>query len=68
MEFVVHVMREFLDLNDDKATKLMLRVHHEGKAICGPYKRDEAETRLTAIQALAAKHNHPLQCVLEQAP
>jgi ATP-dependent Clp protease adaptor protein ClpS len=68
MEFVVHVMQEFFDLDFDEATKLMLRVHHEGKAICGTYERDEAETRLAAILALAHKHNHPLDCTLEQAP
>jgi ATP-dependent Clp protease adaptor protein ClpS len=67
MDFVVHVLQEFLDLGFDEAEKLMLRVHHEGKAICGTLGRDEAETRLTAIVSLAAKHNHPLRCVLEGA-
>ena len=67
MEFVVHVLQEFLDLDCDAATKLMLRVHHEGKAICGTYERDEAETRVAAILALAARHNHPLRCALEAA-
>jgi ATP-dependent Clp protease adaptor protein ClpS len=67
MDFVVHVLREFLDLSFDEAEKLMLRVHHEGKAICGTFERDEAETRLAAIVALAAKHNHPLKCILEEA-
>lgn len=67
MEFVVHVLQEFLDLGYDEACQLMLRVHHEGKAICGTYERDEAETRVTAILALAHKHNHPLKCTLEEA-
>jgi ATP-dependent Clp protease adaptor protein ClpS len=67
MEFVVHVMQEFLDHGYDEATKLMLRVHHEGKAICGTYERDEAETRVAAILALASKHNHPLKCIIEEA-
>ena len=67
MDFVVHVLQEFLDLDFDEACKLMLRVHHEGKAVCGTYEREEAETRAAAILALAAKHGHPLKCVLEQA-
>jgi ATP-dependent Clp protease adaptor protein ClpS len=67
MDFVVHVLQEFLDLGYDEAIGLMLRVHHEGKAICGVCERDEAETRLAAILALAAKHNHPLKCILEEA-
>jgi ATP-dependent Clp protease adaptor protein ClpS len=68
MDFVVHVMQEFLDLDFDDASKLMLRVHREGRAISGPYERDEAETRLAAILALARQHNHPLNCILEEAP
>ena len=67
MEFVVHVLQEFLDLGYDDTCQLMLRVHHEGKAICGTYERDEAETRIAAILALAHKHNHPLKCILEEA-
>jgi len=30
MDFVVHVLQEFLDLGYDEAIGLMLRVHHEG--------------------------------------
>ena len=67
MDFVVHVLQEFFDLDFDEANKRMLRVHHEGKAICGTFERDEAETRLATILALAAKHNHPLKCILEEA-
>jgi ATP-dependent Clp protease adaptor protein ClpS len=67
MEFVVHVLQEYLDFGYDDATKLMLRIHHEGKAICGTYERDEAETRAAAILALAHQHNHPLKCILEEA-
>lgn len=67
MQFVVHVLQEYLDLGYDDALKLMLRVHHEGRAVCGSFERDEAETRLAAIRALAHGHNHPLQCILEEA-
>jgi ATP-dependent Clp protease adaptor protein ClpS len=45
----------------------MLRVHHEGKAICGTCEREEAERRIANIQAVAAEHGHPLKCILEEA-
>jgi len=45
----------------------MLRVHHEGKAVCGTYERKEAETKVADILALASERNHPLKCVLEVA-
>jgi len=59
--------RNFFELGFDEACKLVLRVHHEGKAICGTYERDEAEARVVAILALAHKHNHPLKGTLEEA-
>jgi ATP-dependent Clp protease adaptor protein ClpS len=35
MDFVVTVLQDFFDLDFDEANKLMLRVHHEGKVVCG---------------------------------
>jgi ATP-dependent Clp protease adaptor protein ClpS len=67
MDFVVTVLQDFFDLDFDEANKLMLRIHHEGKAVCGSCERDEAERRVSNILALAAKHGHPLNCTLEEA-
>jgi ATP-dependent Clp protease adaptor protein ClpS len=66
MEFVVKVLQDFFDLDFDEACKLMLRIHHEGKAICGSCEREEAERRVANIQAFAARHGHPLKCILEE--
>jgi ATP-dependent Clp protease adaptor protein ClpS len=43
MDFVVAVLQDFFDLNFDEANKLMLRIHHEGKVICGACEREEAK-------------------------
>jgi ATP-dependent Clp protease adaptor protein ClpS len=67
MDFVVWMLQYFFDLNFDEANKLMLRVHHEGKVVCGTCERDEAERRVSNILAFAAKHGHPLKCILEEA-
>jgi ATP-dependent Clp protease adaptor protein ClpS len=67
MDFVVWVLQHFFDLDFDEANKLMLRVHHEGKAICGSCESEEAERRAANIQAVAAEHGHPLKCILEEA-
>ena len=67
MDFVVWVLRYFFDLDFEEAKKLMLRVHHEGKVVCGTCERDEAERRVSNILAFAAKHGHPLKCILEEA-
>jgi ATP-dependent Clp protease adaptor protein ClpS len=67
MEFVVEVLQRFIGLDYDGACKLMLRVHHEGKAVCGTYERDGAEATVAGILAFAGNHNHPLKCILEEA-
>ena len=67
MDFVVHVLQHFFDLDFDEADKRMLRIHHEGKAVCGSCEREEAERRVANILALAAEHGHPLKCILEEA-
>jgi ATP-dependent Clp protease adaptor protein ClpS len=67
MDFVVWVLQYFFDLDFDEASQVMLRVHHEGKAICGACEHEEAERRVSNILAFAAKHGHPLKCVLEEA-
>ena len=67
MEFVVHVLRRFIGLDHEGACHLMLRVHHEGKAVCGTYGREGAGATVAGIPAFAGEHNHPLTCVVEQA-
>ncbi len=35
MEFVVMVLRHFFQRDADSATHIMLKIHHEGRGICG---------------------------------
>jgi len=67
MDFVVEALQRFIGLDFDGACKLMLRVHHEGKAVCGTYEREGAEATVAGILAFASEHNHPLKCILEEA-
>ena len=65
MEFVVDVLEQFFDKQHGDAEVIMLKVHTEGKAVCGEYPRDIAETKVMRITRFAREHGHPLQCVLE---
>ena len=67
MEFVVNAFQRFIGVDYDGANKLMLRIHHEGKAVCGTYAREQAEATAASIQAFADAHNQSLECVLEEA-
>ena len=65
MMFVVIVLERFFGMSSDEAATLMYRIHDEGRAVCGTYRRDEAEKKVADVLAFAAKHEHPLQCVLQ---
>ncbi len=67
MEFVVRVLEAFFGHNREKATQLMLQVHQEGKAVCGVYTREIAETKVNQVCEYAKHSNHPLMCTMEQA-
>ncbi len=65
MDFVITVLERFFAKSPDEAEVVMLKVHHEGKAICGEYPRDIAETKVVRVTRFAREAGHPLQCVLE---
>lgn len=67
MEFVVHVLESFFSLDREKATRVMLQVHTEGKAVCGVYTKDVAETKAMQVIEYAQQNDHPLQCEIEVA-
>jgi len=66
MEFVVVVLQTFFSLTREQATQVMLKVHREGMGVCGVYPRDVASTKVEQVGSFARKHQHPLQCVMEE--
>ena len=66
MEFVVIVLQRFFAMTREKATQVMLKVHREGLGICGIYPKDVATTKVEQVRGYARKHQHPLQCVMEE--
>ena len=67
MEFVVHVLESFFNMNREKATRIMLHVHTRGKGICGVYTRDIAETKVSQVNEYSRTNQHPLMCAMEEA-
>ncbi len=66
MEFVVLVLQKFFDMSRERATQVMLKVHREGIGICGVFPQDIAATKVQQVAAYSRKHQHPLQCVMEE--
>ena len=65
MDFVVEILEIFFSMSREKATQIMLTVHVQGKAVCGIYTRDIAETKAAQVNQYARENQHPLLCEIE---
>ena len=66
MDFVVSVLQTFFSMSREQATQVMLKVHREGMGVCGVYPKDIAASKVEQVIAFSRKHEHPLQCVMEE--
>lgn len=65
MDFVVEILEKFFSMSREKAVHIMLMVHESGKAVCGVYTRDIAETKAAQVNQYARENQHPLLCEIE---
>jgi ATP-dependent Clp protease adaptor protein ClpS len=65
MEFVVVVIQEFFGKDLEAATQIMLKIHLDGKGVCGVYSKDVAATKVDQVLDAANKAGHPLKCLSE---
>jgi len=66
MEFVVHVLIQYFNKNEEAATQIMLHVHQRGVGVCGVFTYEVAETKVSQVMDLARHNQHPLQCTIEK--
>jgi ATP-dependent Clp protease adaptor protein ClpS len=67
MEFVILVLQKFFKMDREKATHVMLKVHKEGRGICGVFPKDVALTKVSLVKNFSKAYQHPLQCTMERA-
>ncbi len=67
MDFVIMVLENLFRLDHEKAVQIMLNVHQKGKGVCGVFPHEIAQTKLALVTEFARKHEHPLQCTMEEA-
>jgi ATP-dependent Clp protease adaptor protein ClpS len=65
MEFVVWAIQEFFGKDQDTATQIMLKIHIEGRGVCGVFSKDVADAKADQVMSSARRSGHPLQCVAE---
>ena len=66
MEFVIEVLKMFFFMDQEQATRIMLKVHTEGVGVCGIYTSDIASTKVSQVTEFSRKNQHPLRCVMEE--
>lgn len=66
MAFVVRVLEEVFMKGPAEAHGLMMRIHTDGKATCGTYTFEVAETKVDTTRRLAARAGYPLQAIIEE--
>jgi len=66
MDFVILVLQKFFTMDREQATRIMLKVHTEGRGICGVFPRDVAATKVEQVTTFARENQHPLACVMEE--
>lgn len=62
MSYVVYVFQKLFGYSRDKATKLMLDVHHKGKAVVSSGPRERAESDVYRL------HSHGLWATMTKGP
>ncbi|MFC3195455.1 ATP-dependent Clp protease adapter ClpS [Marinicella sediminis] len=65
MDFVIEVLQKFFDMDEQKATQIMLHVHTRGQGLCGIFTHEVAETKTALVNEYARDNEHPLLCVTE---
>src|SRR5690625_1171411 len=65
MDFVVSILVHVFQKSPPEAERIMLKVHYEGRGVCGVYTHEVAETRIEIVHQLARSREHPLKCVME---
>lgn len=67
MEFVTLVLQQIFFKTLMEAEALMLKVHHEGRAIVGTYSYDIALSKATEATNLAREEGFPLRITVNMA-
>ena len=66
MDFVVQILMEDFDKTSQEARAITLKVHNEGKGICGIYPYDIAELKTQLVSQKAKEQGYPLRAITEE--
>jgi ATP-dependent Clp protease adaptor protein ClpS len=65
MDFVVEILESVFNKQPAEAFRIMMQVHTQGRAQCGVYPFEIAETKVATVEDRARENGFPLKAVLE---
>ncbi|HFU77543.1 MAG TPA: ATP-dependent Clp protease adaptor ClpS [Epsilonproteobacteria bacterium] len=66
MDFVVEVLMGIFHKTHAQAEQIMLQIHEKGKAICGVYSFEIAQTKAQQVKQRAKQNEFPLLATIEE--
>ena len=66
MDFVVDILTTVFHKNHAQAEQIMLQIHEKGKAICGVYSFEIAQTKAQHVKQKAKQNEFPLLATIEE--
>jgi ATP-dependent Clp protease adaptor protein ClpS len=66
MDFVVEVLTSIFHKSYAEAEKIMLHIHETGKAVCGIYSFEIAQTKAQQVKQKAKQNEFPLLATIEE--
>ena len=66
MDFVVDVLTGIFRKTHAQAEQIMLQIHDKGKAICGVYSFEIAQTKAHQVKEKAKQNEFPLLATIEE--
>jgi len=66
MDLVVDILMKVFHKNVDEANSIMWQVHEKGKAVCGIYVHEIAQTKVHQVKTIAKANGYPLLATMEK--
>ena len=66
MVFVVEILTSVFHKSSAEAERIMLHIHETGKAVCGIYTFEIAQTKAQQVKQKAKQNEFPLLATIEQ--
>lgn len=65
MEFVIEILMEIFQKNQDIAIQLTNDIHQKGKAVVATYPKNIAVMKVKQVTDIATLNEYPLKCTME---